>query len=150
VQSRITGAFDAVKQRLKHVQPERFVEIDGRGSRNPSRLAVGEFLAGHEGSQRILVAAATDSSALGVLDAARQSGREHDIAVVGQDCIPDALEEMKSGQSALIGSISHEAETYGPRLIQLGISMLRGYAVPPYNYVRHKVVTPETLNGDQE
>jgi ribose transport system substrate-binding protein len=150
VQSRITGAFDAVKQRLKSFPAERFVQIDGRGSRNPSRLAVGEFLDGHKGSQRILVAAATDSSALGVLDAARQNGREHDIAVVGQDCIPDALEEMRSGQSALIGSISHEAETYGPRLIQLGISMLRGYAVPPYNYVRHKVVTPETLNGDQE
>lgn len=149
VQSRITGAFEAVRQRLRNLAPERFVQIDGRGSRNPSRLAVSEFLEGHEGSQRILVAAATDSSALGVLDAARQSGREHDIAVVGQDCIPDALEEMRSGQSALIGSISHEAETYGPRLIQLGISMLRGYAVPPYNYVRHKVVTPETLNGDQ-
>ncbi|MGB6159430.1 MAG: hypothetical protein WBH45_14175, partial [Acidobacteriaceae bacterium] len=38
--------------------------------------------------------------------------------------------------------------TYGPRLIQLGISLLRGYAVPPYNYVRHKVVTPETLAGE--
>ncbi|MBS1803251.1 MAG: substrate-binding domain-containing protein [Acidobacteria bacterium] len=149
VQSRITGAFEAAKQRLRHLSPERLVHIDGRGSRNPSRLAVGEFLDGHTESQRILVAAATDSSALGVLDAARQSGREHDIAVVGQDCIPDALEEMRSGQSALIGSISHEADTYGPRLIQLGISMLRGYAVPPYNYVRHKVVTPETMNGDQ-
>ena len=68
--------------------------------------------------------------------------------MVGQDCIPDALEEMNSGHSALIGSVSHQAETYGPRLIQLGISMLRGYAVPPYNYVRHKVVTPETLSGE--
>lgn len=147
VQSRITGAFEAVKQKLRSLPTERYLQIDGRGSRNPSRLAVGEFLQSNPGSQRILVVAATDSSALGVLDAARQFGREHDIAVVGQDCIPDALEEMRSGQSALIGSISHEAETYGPRLIQLGISMLRGYAVPPYNYVRHKVVTPESLNG---
>jgi ribose transport system substrate-binding protein len=70
--------------------------------------------------------------------------------VVGQDCIPDALDEMRSGKSALVGSISHEAETYGPRLIQLGISMLRGYAVPPYNYVRHKVVTPESLNEESQ
>jgi ribose transport system substrate-binding protein len=150
VQSRITGAFEAVKQRLRHLTAEQFVQIDGRGSRNPSRLAVGGFLQKSQGSQRILVAAATDSSALGVLDAARQNGREHDIAVVGQDCIPDALEEMKSGHSALIGSISHEADTYGPRLIQLGISILRGYAVPPYNYIRHKVVTPETLNGESK
>jgi ribose transport system substrate-binding protein len=150
VQSRITGAFDAIGQRLRGLPPERFVQIDGRGSRNPSRIAVGEFLQRNPGSQRILVAAATDTSALGVLDAARQYSREPDIAVVGQDCIPDALEEMQSGQSALIGSISHEAETYGPRLMQLGISMLRGYAIPPYNYVRHRVVTPETLNSTSE
>jgi len=148
VQSRITGAFDAISQRLHGLPADRFVQIDGRGSRNPSRLAVGEFLQQNPGSMRILVAAATDTSALGVLDAARQHGREHDFAVVGQDCIPDALEEMRTGQSALIGSISHEAETYGPRLIQLGISMLRGYAIPPYNYVRHRVVTPETLNSN--
>jgi hypothetical protein len=32
-------------------------------------------------------------------------------------------------------------------LIQLGIAILRGYTVPPYNYVHHKAVTPETL-GD--
>lgn len=150
VQSRITGAFEAVKQRLRNLPLECFVQIDGRGSRNPSRLAVGKFLQSNPDSQRILVAAATDSSALGVLDAARQHGRERDISIVGQDCIPDAIEEMRSGQSPLIGSISHEAETYGPRLIQLGISLLRGYAVPPYNYIRHKVVTPETLNGDSE
>ncbi|KAA6462010.1 substrate-binding domain-containing protein [Acidobacteria bacterium AB60] len=150
VQSRITGAFEAVRKRLPHLAPERFVQIDGRGSRNPSRLAVADFLKSNAGSKRILVAAATDSSALGVLDAARQFGREQHIAVVGQDCIPDALEEMQSGQSALIGSISHEAETYGPRLIQLGISMLRGHAVPPYNYVRHRVVTPESLAENAE
>jgi ribose transport system substrate-binding protein len=147
VQSRITGAFDAIGQRLRNLPPERFLQIDGRGSRNPSRLAVGEFLMENPGSKRILVAAATDSSALGVLDAARQHGREDDIAVVGQDCIPDALEEIRTGQSALIGTISHEAETYGSRLVQLGISMLRGYAVPPYNYVRHRVVTPETIGA---
>lgn len=150
VQSRITGAFEAVKQRIRNLPTERFVQIDGRGSRNPSRLVMGEFFQNNSKSHRILVAAATDSSALGVLDAARQHGREQDIAVVGQDCIPDALEEMRSGQSALIGSISHEADTYGPRLIQLGVSMLRGYAIPPYNYVRHKIVTPESLNGDSE
>jgi len=38
-------------------------------------------------------------------------------------------------------------ETYGPRLIQLGIALLRGNIVPPYNYVRHRAVTPETLSA---
>jgi len=150
VQSRITGAFDGIRERLNDLPVDRFVQIEGRGMRQPSQLAVKEFLRGHRKGEHILVAVATDSSALGVLDAARQSGREQDFAIAGQDCIPEVLAEMRSGSSAIIGSISHEAETYGPRLIQLGIALLRGYAVPPYNYVRHRVVTPETLDADQE
>ena len=32
------------------------------------------------------------------------------------------------------------------RLIQLGIALLRGYTVPPYNYVRHRAVTQESFD----
>ncbi len=147
VQSRITGAFQGIRERLKEIQPNRYIRLEGRGMREPSRLAAAEFLRGQRRDQRILVAAATDSSALGVLDAIRQTGREEDVAIVGQDCIPEVLEELRNGKSAIIGSVSHEVESYGPRLIQLGIALLRGYTVPPYNYVRHRVVTPETLDG---
>ena len=91
------------------------------------------------------MAAATDTSALGVLDAVREAGQEANFAIVGQDCIPEVLEEMRTRSSAMVGSISHEAESYGPRLIQLGISILRGYTVPPYNYVHHRAVSPDTL-----
>lgn len=150
MQSLITGAFDAIHQFLRGLTPEQFAEIDGRGSRIPSRTAAGDFLKKLPDKPRILVAAATDSSALGVLDAARQGGCESNIAVMGQDCIPDAIEEMRSGKSSLIGSISHEANSYSPRLIQLGVSLLRGYAVPPDNYVRCRVVTPDSVKRDSE
>lgn len=149
VQSRITGAFDGIRERLPELTPERFLQIEGRGMREPSRIAMREVLRGHRAGERILVAAATDSSALGVLDAARELGCEQDFAIAGQDCIPEALEEMRSGKSSLIGSVSHEVETYGPRLIQLGIALLRGNTVPPYNYVRHRAVTPESLSAEQ-
>ncbi|HUA97329.1 MAG TPA: substrate-binding domain-containing protein [Terracidiphilus sp.] len=148
VQSRIAGAFDGVRERLQEIAADRYVQIEGRGMRQPSQKAMAAFLAGQAKRQRVLVAAATDSSALGVLDAIREAGREADFAIVGQDCIPEVLEEMRGGTSAIVGSISHEAESYGPRLIQLGIALLRGYTVPPYNYVRHRVVTPETLGAE--
>jgi len=148
VQSRISGAFDGIRQRIPEIPAERFIQIEGRGMRQPSQLAVAAFLRTRDRGEHILVASATDSSALGVLDAARQANREEDFAIAGQDCIPEVVEEMRSGKSAIIGSISHEAETYGPRLIQLGIALLRGYTVPPYNYVRHRVVTPETLGAE--
>ena len=148
VQSRITGAFEGIRERLPDLAHDRFIQIEGRGMREPSRNAMEEFLKGHQAGQHILVAAATDSSALGVLDAARELGCEQDFAIAGQDCIPEALEEMRTGKSALIGSISHEVETYGPRLIQLGIALLRGNIVPPYNYIRHHAVTLETLSPE--
>ena len=146
VQSRISGAFDGVRERISSIAPERFMQIEGRGMREPSQLAMAKFLTGHHRKgERILIATATDSSALGILDAARQQGIEADIAIASQDCIPEVLDEMRTGKSAIIGSVSHEVESYGPRLIQLGISLMRGYTVPPYNYVRHRVVTPDTL-----
>jgi ribose transport system substrate-binding protein len=145
VQSRMSGAFDGIRERLNKLSATSFVLLDGRGMRQPSQQAMANFLQGHRKGERILVASATDSSALGVLDAVRQAGRESDFAIAGQDCIPEVLEEMRTGKSAIIGSISHEAESYGARLIQLGISIMRGYSVPPYNYVRHRAVTPESL-----
>jgi len=149
VQNRITGAFDGIRERFKELAPEQFVQIEGRGMREASKRAMGELLRGCRPGELTLVAAATDSSALGVLDAVREAGQEAHFAIVGQDCIPEVMEEMRRGTSAIVGSISHEPETYGPRLIQLGIAILRGYTVPPYNYVHHKAVTPETL-GDEE
>jgi ribose transport system substrate-binding protein len=109
VQSRLTGAFDGIRERLKELTPGDFLQIEGRGMREPSRLAMRDIIRAHSVGQHVLVAAATDSSALGVLDAVREAGREADFAIAGQDCIPEVLEEMRTGSSAIIGSVSHEA-----------------------------------------
>lgn len=145
VEGRITGAFEGIRQKLPELSTDRYVRLEGRGMREPSRTAIAAFLRGRAKGQRILVATATDLSALGVLDAALDTGRNAEFAIVGQDCIPEVLDHLRSGKSAIVGSVSHEVETYGPRLIQLGISLLRGHTVPPYNYVRHRLVTTETL-----
>ena len=145
VQHRITGAFDGIRERFKELTADRFVQIEGRGMREASRKSMSAYLREHKGGELTLVAAVNDTSALGVLDAVREAGQEGNFAIVGQDCIPEVLEEMLAQSSAIVGSISHEAETYGPRLIQLGISILRGYTVPPYNYVHHRPVSPDSL-----
>jgi ribose transport system substrate-binding protein len=74
--------------------------------------------------------------------------REKLTAIVGQDCIPEVVEELRQNRGPLIGSVSHEAHTYGPRLIQLGVTLLRGHTVPPYNYVQHRLVTQGKVPAD--
>ena len=113
--------------------------------RDRSHKLVSDFLERHPRERHILIAATTDTSALGALDAVRERKREKHVAIVGQDCIAEAMEEMSKAGSPLIGSVSHEASSYGPSLVHLGLSILRGQTVPPYNYVDHKMVTPETL-----
>ena len=71
--------------------------------------------------------------------------RDKTVAIVGQDCIDEALQEMRVPGTPLIASVSHEAVSYGPRLIHLGLSLLNGQTVPPYNYIEHKLVTASSL-----
>ncbi len=141
VQSRVTGAFDGVRKALPELQEERFVRLDGRGKRDRSRKVIADFLQQHAREKRILIAAATDSSALGALDAARQARREAHVAIVGQDCIEEVAAELDKSRSAIIGSVSHEAHLYGANLIQLGLSVIHGQTVSPYNYVPHRMAT---------
>ncbi len=146
VQSRITGAFEGVCSLMPDVPQECFVRLDGRGMRDHSRKLVSAFLQRHTKEQRILIAAATDTSALGALDAVREQKRDRHVVIVGQDCIDEAMQEISKNNSPLIGSVSHEAHSYGEQLIHLGLSLLRGQTVPPYNYVSHRLVTRETIN----
>jgi ribose transport system substrate-binding protein len=141
VQSRITGAFEGVRKAYPELALEKFVRMDGRGLRETSFKVVNDFLKRHRLEKHILIAAATDSSALGAVEAVRKQKRERWVAIVGQDCIAEAMQEMRKSKSPLIGTVSHETSTYGPNLIQLGLSLLRGQTVAPYNYVTHRVVS---------
>ncbi len=145
VQGRVSGAFEAVREAIPTIAAEDYIRLDGRGQLELSRKLVGEFLDSHPKLKRILIAAATDSSALGAAVAVRERRRMRQVAVVGQDCIADAMAEMKRSDSPLIGTISHEIATYGPGLMHLALELLRGQAVQPYNYVTHRVVSRKSV-----
>jgi ribose transport system substrate-binding protein len=141
VQSRMTGAFAGIRSKLPNLPDSKFVLLNAGGLRGKSHRMMKEFLRRHSGEPGILVAAATDTSGLGALQAVREAKKEKDVVIVGQDCIPEALDEMEVPGSPFIGSVSHEAGSYGPQLIQLGLAILNGQTLPPYHYVRHRVVT---------
>jgi ribose transport system substrate-binding protein len=147
VQSRITGAFEGIRSKLEGIPPELFVRIDGRGMHEKSYRLVLDFLKRHPKDRHILIAAASDTSALGALEAVEELKRARQVAIVGQDCIPEVIDEMRKPGSPIIGSISHEVNEYGPRIIELGLGLLRGRSVPPYNYVTHKMVSSESLQS---
>jgi ribose transport system substrate-binding protein len=149
VQSRITGAFEGVRARLPNLPVENFVRIDGRGLRDKSYKVILEFLNRHPKDKHILIAANNDTCALGAIEAVRELGREKHVAIVGQDCLAEMMAEMQKPGSPAIASISHEVHLYGPKLIEIGLALLRGETVPPYNYVEHRAVTADRASKFQ-
>jgi ribose transport system substrate-binding protein len=145
VRSRITGAFAAMRSKLSAMREGQFVLLDGQGLRGESHRLMLNFLRCHPRERGVLVAAATDTSALGALQAIREAKREKDVAIVGQDCIQEALDEMRVPGSPFIASVSHEAISYGPQLIQLGLAILNGQIVPPYIFAKHRLVASSAL-----
>lgn len=147
VQSRITGAFEGVRTVLPQVPEERFVRLNARGLSERSEKLTAEFLQRHSRDRGILIAAADDTTALGALRAVKALKRTKAVAIAGQDCLAEAAAEMKISGSPLIASVSHEVQSYGPRLMQLGLALVRGQQVAPYHYVSHKLVTSEILSS---
>ena len=144
VQSRITGAFEGVRSVLPGLEDSNFIRMDGRGLRNQSYQLVLDFLRRNPQDRGILIAAATDTSALGAVQAVQELKMEKHVAIVGQDCISEVLEQMRIPGSPLIATVSHEAQSYGPRLVQLGLAILAGQRVSPYNYVEHRLIAAST------
>jgi len=142
-QSGTTCVFEGIKSKLPKLPVESFVGIDGRGTREKSYKAVLDFMNRHPRDQRILIAAANETSVMGAVKAIRELGRERQVAIVSQDGAGEIVEEMLRPGSPVIATVSHEIAQYGPRLIQLGMALLRGETLPPYHYVEHFVLTAD-------
>jgi ribose transport system substrate-binding protein len=150
VQSRTTGAFEAVRTLLPSLPIESFVRMDGRGLRDESHRLVSDFLHRHPHDKHILIAAANDSSALGALEAIRELNRQHDTVIIGHDGIPEMLAELEDPTSPVLASISPDVQQYGPGLIHLGVLLVTGNTVPPYNYIDHKIFSRATIATSAE
>ena len=149
MKGRIAGAFDGVRRAIPDLRGECFIRTPGWGKRDCTRELVSDFLDRHPHERHILIAAATDTIALGALDAVRDRRREKHVVIVGQECTAESIAEMTKPRSPLIGSVSHKAQSYGSCLVHLGLSLLRGQTVAPYNYVAHQIVTSRSAIGDR-
>jgi ribose transport system substrate-binding protein len=140
VQSRITGAFDAIREKLPDVSESQFVKLNCHGKRDGALHSMLAFLNTFPEARHILVATTTDTSAMGAIEATKRLRRQRHVVIVGQNCTQDALKELKDASSPLIASVSHELGRYGPRLVRLGMGLLKGQGVAGYNYMPHSIV----------
>ena len=144
-QLRITGMMAGLSELLPGIKSLPAVRLDGKGEFEHSLDAVRRYLR-RTAPKRTLVAAINDPSALGALRAFEEAGRGHLCAVMGQNAIREARQELRRPATRLIGSVAYFPESYGEELIPLALAILQKKPVPPAVFVKHQLITPKNID----
>ncbi len=145
LEARMLGIYDGIASILNRAASIPVYRYDTKGS--PERTI--DLIRRHLGRSRahhILVGTVNDVCALAVAATLREFGREAHVAIIGQDAVAEARQEMRRPNSRLVGSVAYFPETYGPRLVRLAMDMAENRHHSQMVFTRHALVTPENVD----
>ena len=142
---RLTGMLFGVRAFLPGLEDRQVTYINGDGRFGESFEAMRKYLRTAR-SRQVLVGAINDASALGALRAFQEAGRTDCCAVMGQNASPEGRSELREPGTRLVGSVAYFPERYGEELVRVALEILGHRAVPPAVFVKHQLITPETVN----
>ena len=144
-QMRMTGMLVGMKEVFPQLENCRVTYLDGDGKLGESFEAMRRHLRVTK-SRRLLVGAINDPSALGALRAFQEAGRAESCAIMGQNASPEGRAELRQPGTRLVGSVAYFPEKYGAEIVAVALDILHRRAVPPAVFVKHQLVTPDTVN----
>jgi ribose transport system substrate-binding protein len=142
---RLTGMLVGMREVFPQLENCRITYLDGDGKLGDTFEAMRRHLRLTR-SRRILVGAINDPSALGALRAFQEAGRLESCAIMGQNASPEGRDELRQPDTRLIGSVAYFPEKYGPEIVSVALDILHRRPVPPAVFVKHQLVTPDTVN----
>lgn len=143
--SRLTGALHGIREVLPHFDDRPVVRMNGNGQFGHTLELVRKWLRVSH-SERTLVAAINDPSAVGALRAFEEAGRREHCAVLGQNASAEARAELRRAGTRLIASVAYFPERYGEGLIALVLDILQAKPAPPAVFIRNQLITPESVD----
>ena len=67
-------------------------------------------------------------------------------AIMGQNASPEGRAELREPGTRMIGSVAYFPEKYGAEIVTVALDILHRRPVPPAVFVKHQLVTPETVD----
>jgi ribose transport system substrate-binding protein len=142
---RVTGMLVGMKEVFPALEQCRVTSIDGDGKLGDTFEKMRRHLRTSR-SRRCLVGAINDPSALGALRAFQEAGRTDSCAIMGQNASPEGRAELREPSTRLVGSVAYFPEKYGEQILAVALDILHRRPVPPAVFVKHQLVTPDTVN----
>jgi ribose transport system substrate-binding protein len=142
---RITGLQDGLRSELPRIGEAPAAHLDGKGDFEQVFGVVRRWLR-RNSSRRTLVGTINDMCALAALRAFEEAGAGKLCAVMGQNAVREARNELRRPGTRLIGTVAYFPERYGDELIPLALSILEHKAVPPATFVKHQLLTSKNVD----
>jgi ribose transport system substrate-binding protein len=144
--ARIQGQLDGLQEMIGQVPASKIIYLDSGNTTEVSRINMLQALERLPTARRLAIICFNDDAAIGALSAARQAGRQDDVAIVGQGADRIVRRELRNPGSRLIGSAAYWPEQYGQKLIDVALRILKGEPVPPAVYNKHVFITRENID----
>ena len=142
---RITGIQDGLRAELPRICDAPASHLDGKGDFEQILGVVRRWLR-RSSRRRTLVGTVNDMCALAALRAFEEAGAGRLCAVVGQNAIREARNELRRPGTRLVGTVAYFPERYGDELIPLALNILEHKATPPATFVKHQLLTPKNVD----
>jgi ribose transport system substrate-binding protein len=142
---RITGLVDGLRNELPSVVNVPVAHLNGRGDFEQVLEVVRQYLR-RSPARRTLIGTVNDVCALAALRAFDEAGASEKCAVVGQNAIREARNELRRPDTRLVGTVAYFPERYGDEIIPLALSMLQKKSVPSTVFVKHQLITPRNVD----
>ena len=135
---RTEGQVNGFLSALPDCDKTKMLRIDTKNTLQESYAQMTNVLSRIPDGVPIMVTAINDQSAIGMLRAIKQAGREADAVVVG-----NGADETKAlvDEPQLYGATGYFPETYGNYLLPIALSSLAGKPLPPAVLVNHVMIT---------
>jgi ribose transport system substrate-binding protein len=143
-QLRINGIVDGLRKELPSMSAIPVRRLDGRGGFDHNLEVVRRFVR-RAPLKRTLIGAVNDMCALAALRAFEESGGGDLCAVIGQNAIREARDELRRPGTRLVGTVAYFPERYGDELIPLAMDILRKKLTPSAVFVKHQLITPQNV-----
>lgn len=142
---RITGLVDGLRSELPNLASVPVVHLNGRGDFEQVLEILRQYLR-RAPAKRTLIGTVNDVCALAALRAFDEAGASERCAVVGQNAILDARNELRRPGTRLVGTVAYFPERYGDEIIPLALSILQKKSAPSTVFVKHQLITPRNVD----
>jgi len=142
---RVTGLVDGLRSELPGIASVPVIHLNGRGDFEQVLEVLRQYLR-RAPAKRTLVGTVNDICALAALRAFEEAGASERVAVVGQNAILDARNELRRPNTRLVGTVAYFPERYGDEVIPLALQILHKKPVPSTVFVKHQLITSRNVN----